>query len=519
MPPQVAIPVIACVAALLLTPMTSRLAHTKGWVDNPGLRKVHSAPVAYLGGVAVVGAVIIALLVGHFALHIEAPVSPGLIAIALGTLAMFATGLLDDIKDLRATTKLAVQIGAAAVVVGSGVSIDSIALWGDLRLEFGVFSILVTMFWIVGVTNALNFIDGLDGLCSGISIVASAAIAWTAFQLGHPAVALLLLALAGALAGFLPHNTHPARVFLGDAGSLTLGFILASTAAYTASGKAPLMGFAIPLIALGIPILDTLFSMTRRVIERRSMMSPDRNHLHHRLISRGFTHPRTVITICAVSIAAILTAMAATLLSPAGQLAALVSLLFAYSAFFRSVGAIRFTESMSAIGRVASDSRVANAEKQLADNAQLVLDSARDVEQWWGGIVSLARELEYVEITLQLEASHGGPDFHDCVNLRPARLAVAGREVPALSTFQLALNGGADGAHLGSLRLTQPATVSLEVQGRRIALICRLLSSSALPQQASIYAARPSRGVAKTLRVSPSLGGHAARLPVPETKV
>ncbi len=517
MSPQVAIPLIACVAALLLTPMTSRLAHYKGWVDNPGLRKVHSAPVAYLGGVAVVGAVTIALLVGHFALGIDAPVDAGLIAIALGTLAMFATGFLDDVKDLRATTKLAIQIGAAAVVVGSGVSIDSIALWGDQRLEFGVFSILVTMFWIVGVTNALNFIDGLDGLCSGISIVASAAIAWTAFTLGHPGVGLLLLAVTGGLIGFLPHNTHPARVFLGDAGSLTLGFVLASTAAYTASGTAPLVGFAIPLVALGIPIFDTLFSMTRRLIERRSVMSPDRNHLHHRLMARGIGQPRTVLTICGVSTAAVLVAITATQVLPTAELAVLATILILYAVSFRAAGAIRFTESMSAIGRAASESRAATAEKQIADRAQLVLEGANDLGQWWEGVVSVARELEFVEVTLWLDCLYRDHDVYDCVNLSPARVVGPGSDGPAPSAFQFALNYDCGDRQFGTIRLTQPPTESLEVQGRRLALICRLLSSSRLPRQGTMVPVSSRGDAMEVRRVSSRFREHFVHSPVSDT--
>ena len=189
--PFTAIPIVSCVAALLLTPVMSRLALSKGWVDEPDVRKIHRAPVAYLGGAAVMGA----LVVGFSALFwlpsvdnsIRESLGLRLIAITGGCGVMFVVGLCDDIHDLKATRKLLAQVVAAALVVASGVQIDGLPLTENFRLEFGFFGALITIFWIVGVTNAINIIDGLDGLASGISIVASGAISWTAFQSGNDA--------------------------------------------------------------------------------------------------------------------------------------------------------------------------------------------------------------------------------------------------------------------------------------------------------------------------------------------
>ncbi|MEC7233124.1 MAG: MraY family glycosyltransferase, partial [Planctomycetota bacterium] len=268
MSPFIAIPIVACVAALLLTPVMSRLALSKGWVDQPDVRKVHRAPVAYLGGAAVMGALLLGFSAFYWLPTVDSSIRESidlrLMAIVAGCAVMFVVGLLDDIHDLRAIRKLMAQLVAAGLVVAAGVQIDGFPLTESIRLEFGIFGALITIFWIVGVTNAINIIDGLDGLASGISVVASGAISWTAFQSGNDAAGILMLTLMGAILGFLPYNLHPAKVFLGDAGSLTIGFALASTSALTATKAPTAVGLVVPLVSLGIPILDTLFAMVHR---------------------------------------------------------------------------------------------------------------------------------------------------------------------------------------------------------------------------------------------------------------
>ena len=297
------LPICAFLAALLITPITSSIARRNGWVDQPGLRKVHREPVAYLGGAAVMAAFVLSLVAVPWlpvVRTLDIPLDRQVVAILAGGLMMFAVGLRDDILRMGAMAKLFVQLAAAGLVVLSGVSIDGIWLarpesigilsflgdydMGGTRIDFGVFGVPLTIIWIVGATNALNIIDGLDSLASGLSVIACGAISWIAFREGHVAVGLMLVALMGSIGGFMPHNLHPARVFLGDAGSLSIGFLLSSSAALVASGASSLSGFTIPLIALGIPILDTTFAMARRFIEGRSVMSADRNHIHHRLI-------------------------------------------------------------------------------------------------------------------------------------------------------------------------------------------------------------------------------------------
>ena len=290
-----------CIAALILTPCAIRVAHTLGWVDQPGLRKVHQRPVAYLGGGAVFGALLIGFAALWFSVRDpQQPWSlfdPRMLAILAGAGIMLLTGLVDDTRGLSPPVKLACQLVAATAVVAMGVSIGGLQLTQSFRIEFGIFGVLLTIFWIVGVTNAVNIIDGLDGLATGLGAVASAAIGWTALHCGNYPAALLMAALLGALLGFMPFNFHPAKVFLGDAGSLSVGFILASTSVYVAMDAQTLVGLGIPVVALGIPVLDTLFSIIRRALERRSILSADRNHLHHRLIDRGHSQIRTMLAL------------------------------------------------------------------------------------------------------------------------------------------------------------------------------------------------------------------------------
>ncbi|MEE2940803.1 MAG: MraY family glycosyltransferase [Planctomycetota bacterium] len=411
MSPFIAIPIVACVAALLLTPMTSRLALSKGWVDRPDARKVHRAPVAYLGGAAVMGALLVGFSAFYWLPTVDSSIRESLdlrlMAIVAGCALMFVVGLFDDLRDLKATSKLMAQLVAGGLVVAAGVQIDGFPITESIRLEFGIFGALITVFWIVGVTNAINIIDGLDGLASGISVVASGAISWTAFQSGNDAAGILMLTLMGAILGFLPYNLHPAKVFLGDAGSLTIGFALASTSALTATKASTAVGLLVPLVGLGIPILDTLFAMVRRTIERRSLLSADKSHLHHRLMALGFGQPKTVLLLCTI---AALGVIATTAAAPGDNLARLgiaAAALLAFILVFRITGAIRFRESLAAVGGMAQNARVVADERQVVDAASLALGTARTPEEWWAALSKAAHDLDFDLIEIESEALLG----------------------------------------------------------------------------------------------------------------
>lgn len=486
MSPNLTVLLISCVAALLLTPVTSRLALLKGWVDAPGLRKVHKAPVAYLGGAAVMGA----LLVGLSTLFWLPSAEPfresfdiRLFAIVMGAVLMFVVGIADDVNDIKATKKLFAQMLAASLVCASGVMITGIPLTETISIEFGIFSFLITILWIVGITNAINIIDGLDGLASGISVVACGAIAWTAFAQGHDATGIVVLALMGSILGFLPYNIHPARVFLGDAGSLTIGFLLASTSALTATKAPTLIGLSIPLVALGIPILDTLFAMVRRAVARRSMMSADQNHLHHRLMALGYGQPKTVGILCSVAALAVVASILAAPTSHLTRLGILAAAFVSYAIIFRVTGAIRWRESFSAVGTLARHVRVSSDESRVVDEAALQLEKATTSEEWWTAVTLAGEGLSFEHMALEVPIGDGRCDqlqWSAHTTGVPRLLRAEGDNAPGptnaedLMEFVIPCRmRAADATH--PLRLSIARAESLEAAGRRAQALCRMI--------------------------------------------
>jgi UDP-GlcNAc:undecaprenyl-phosphate GlcNAc-1-phosphate transferase len=269
-----------------LTPVLIELARRRGWVDQPNARSVHKQPIARLGGVAIFFAAMLATLPVLFVQNTIGDsfrdLGIKILALLTGASMMFALGLYDDLHGLRARFKLLTQLAAAILVCACGIHIQSITVQDLFALNFGIYGCPITILWIVGITNAVNIIDGLDGLAAGISAIACGVIAIMAVLHGNVVLAILMLALLGSLTGFLFFNFSPAKIFMGDCGSLYIGFTIATASVITGSKTYALAGIALPILVLGIPIFDTLFSMLRRFLQRRGMMSADRSHFHHR---------------------------------------------------------------------------------------------------------------------------------------------------------------------------------------------------------------------------------------------
>ena len=292
---------VALIGSLLLTPMVRRLALRLGMVDVPDQhRKLHSGPVPLGGGIAVVGGCCLALAVA-FALSARwrerfSDESVSLAGLFLATLVICGLGLLDDRFRLRGRQKLAGQVLAGVIVLSTGLVIQQVTVF-DWRIELGLLAVPFTLFWILGATNALNLIDGVDGLATSVGIVLSVAVSIMALLAGHMTDAFLAMAVAGGLAGFLVYNAPPASIFLGDAGSMFVGLLL-GTLAIRSSLKGPAtIALAAPAALLAIPILDVAMAILRRKLTGRSIYATDRGHLHHRLIGRGYGAGRTVVTI------------------------------------------------------------------------------------------------------------------------------------------------------------------------------------------------------------------------------
>ncbi|MCU6708463.1 undecaprenyl/decaprenyl-phosphate alpha-N-acetylglucosaminyl 1-phosphate transferase [Paenibacillus sp. J5C_2022] len=298
--------VAALILALVMTPLIKKLAFKVGAIDKPNHRKVHTRIMPRLGGLAIYIAFVGAFLI------LQPFIPEGLLrpwdvnminALLVGGTIIIILGALDDRFELSAKVKLLGQLLAACVVVFGfdihinlvnvpfGESMQPIAEWIGIPL---------TLFWIVGVTNAINLIDGLDGLAAGVSGIAIATIAVMAAFMGYQPVILLSTLLLGGIIGFLVFNFHPAKIFMGDSGSLFLGFSLA-TLSMLGFKQVTIVSFVTPLLIIGVPLSDTFFAIVRRWVNKKPLFAPDKEHLHHRLQDLGFSHRRTVLIIWGVA--------------------------------------------------------------------------------------------------------------------------------------------------------------------------------------------------------------------------
>ena len=292
---------VAAVVAFALTPLVARLAVLIGAIDVPDARKVHTVPIPRLGGLAVVAS-IAAVLVGSTWLsggrwRLTADLAPGL---AFGVLPVLVVSILDDIESVGAGWKFLAHALGATIAVWCGISLAPVVHLFGTAIQIGFLAAPLSVLWIVGVTNAFNIIDGLDGLSAGLALIAAMSMAAVFALTGQAQMAAVALVLAGGLAGFLPYNTYPARLFLGDTGSTAIGFCLAAFA--LKGGSTLSSGFAalLPVFILGLPIADTVISIMRRTIGRLEnhtggVLVPDRNHIHHRLLALGVDHGRAVL--------------------------------------------------------------------------------------------------------------------------------------------------------------------------------------------------------------------------------
>ena len=291
------------------TPMVISLAHKINAIDVPkDARRVHKKPTPLIGGLAIFYGFIVSVLC-------FGTLDREMAGILIGCVIIVTVGIIDDMSDMKAIVKLLFQILAASVVVYSGVRIEHFAnpFYGwfgppYIVLNFWV-SVAITVFWIVGVCNAVNLIDGLDGLAVGVSSIASMSLLTLTLISNNPNVAILTAAVAGAGFGFLPYNFNPAKIFMGDTGALFLGFILACISVQGFLKMSAIISFAIPFLILGLPIFDTMYAIVRRVLTGRSPMSPDRGHLHHRLLDMGFSQKQTVAILYTMTAALCLTAV------------------------------------------------------------------------------------------------------------------------------------------------------------------------------------------------------------------
>jgi UDP-GlcNAc:undecaprenyl-phosphate GlcNAc-1-phosphate transferase len=388
------------VLSLLLTPAVRNLAIRLGWVDHPAQhRKLHCDPVPRVGGVAIGLAYVIS-----FVILLLSPLQGGdLVEQALplfwkllpAALLIFATGLLDDLVGLRPWQKLAGQLVASGLACWAGVQIQGV---GGYSFQ-SWWSVPVTLLWLIGCTNAFNLIDGVDGLAAGVGLFATMTMLIAALYHGHYALALVTAPLAGSLLGFLRFNFNPASIFLGDCGSLWIGFLLGCYGVLWSQKSATVMGMTAPLMALSIPLFDTGLAIIRRLLRGQPLFGADRGHIHHRLLDRGLTPRRVAVVLygfCGLAAAfSLLQSMVRF------QYGGLVILLFCAAAWI-GIQHLGYVE-LSTTGRLIFPGaflRVLNAQLRLR-TLEDSLTAAASVKGCWRAIRDVSREFGFNHVRLR----------------------------------------------------------------------------------------------------------------------
>ncbi len=290
----------AVIISYIATPFVRKLAPKIGAVDIPkDSRRVHTEPMPLIGGLAIFIAVAIVTLV-------FLPLTKEIISLIIGAIIVVIGGIIDDIKELKPKEKFIFQIIAGLVIIYGGIRIDFITnpFSKDIALlDLKWLSVPISLFWIVGITNTLNWIDGLDGLAAGVAMISSLTLMVVAGKFGYSNIIILSAAIAGACLGFLPYNFNPAKIFMGDTGALFLGFMLSAITIEGVMKSVATIAIVAPILILSVPIFDTTFAIFRRLLNGQSIVAADKGHLHHRLLNRGFSQRKSVLILYCLSAA------------------------------------------------------------------------------------------------------------------------------------------------------------------------------------------------------------------------
>lgn len=351
--------VIAGVVTSFMVPFIARLAFAVRAVDYPGGRRLHGGAVPRLGGVAI--AIGLAFGIGSLLLMrwmaLKTQVTRGeMLAVLIATAMVFLVGLVDDIVRVSVVSKFLVEIAAATVIVALGWRFSVVGLPSGTEMKLGFMGGVVTVVWIVGVANAINLLDGLDGLAGGVvAIVAGSMLVYALFQ-GNLLGAIVMGAVCGACVGFLPHNWQPAKIFMGDAGALTLGFLLGAISVNSSLKSSAAVAILIPILALGVPVMDTVLVMLVRFLERPEgrwvdrvlrMFRADRNHVHYLLQRHGASRSTVVRVLYLLVLGSCVMALGVGLTKSSGLGIALVAVEAAVIIVVRTLGLPRLTRALS----------------------------------------------------------------------------------------------------------------------------------------------------------------------------
>jgi UDP-GlcNAc:undecaprenyl-phosphate GlcNAc-1-phosphate transferase len=381
----------AFAVAVILTPILRDIFRSYNVVDQPGLRRVHVYPIPRIGGIPIALGYAYALysLSGN-GIGLGAP----LFKLLPGAAVVFLTGLIDDFFNLRPLVKLGGQIAAAGLVFWSGLGVDTFGSGHELPLWI---NLPLTVFWLLLTTNALNLIDGLDGLCAGIGLVATMAMFGAALLYGNQPLAYATLPLACALVGFLCYNINPATVFLGDSGALLIGFLLGCYGMIWTQKTSTMLSLLVPLMALSVPLLDVFIAIVRRALRRQPIFSADRAHIHHRLLDRGFKPKHAVLILyCFAALAA---GLALLLVVPQMSRFRNVVLVLLVAAIALGLRELRYKE-IDFFGRLLFDGSLQqNLQETLRlDQLTSSLKASQTWPAWWKALGDVARECGWAQL-------------------------------------------------------------------------------------------------------------------------
>lgn len=394
---------VAVVLSLLLTPLVRDLALRRGFVDRPdGGRKIHPVAVPRLGGVAVYLAFVLSF--GFFLVTTgwgtNVVLAEAYAPLVVGCTAVLLVGLADDLVGVSPWTKVLVQVAGGLYLFYNGYQVRLLSNPFGEQLALGALSLPVTVLWVVGMSNAFNLIDGLDGLAAGVGLFSTSTVLVAALLNGRWEVALLAVALAGALFGFLRYNFNPASIFLGDSGSLLVGFALAAFAIRGSMKSSTAIAVAAPLLALALPILDTTIAMVRRLLTGKRLFEADAEHIHHRLLRRGMTPLRVVLVLYAV--AGVFGALSLLTMTGQSQIIGLVVIVFSVVTWsgVRALGYPEFADIGDRLRRSLGFERIPPAGP--LEELRSLLREAPDIAAFWGVLTRCAPGLGVRSLELQL---------------------------------------------------------------------------------------------------------------------
>ena len=467
--------------AIFLVPIVSRLSKKLHLVDKPNSRKVHHVPVPRVGGIVFVVTTLIFILPGFFLNNYIGQSfresQTQFIVLLAAAIFVFIVGFIDDLHSLPGYVKLLSLIAASLAICASSATLRTISI-GQLEIETGLASWPLTVLWIVVITVGMNFIDGLDGLAAGIAAFVLGSIFIIALLSGQLAMSLLMLVLLGSVTGFLFFNFYPAKIFMGDCGSMFLGFMIGAGSLVCQAKTATFVGLAIPFLVLGIPLIDAAFTMIRRaILYRRSVFSSEMGHIHHYLLDMGLPQLTAVIIIYAVTCISACIGLLMLTTTSGWSIVLFTGGLVLIVVVFIYLGAGRIRETIQAVKRNRSISHKIKADQLCFENVQLRMRHNVSFDDWWESLCILTKQMQFNNLDLYLNKDGRSEKIFSWAS------EVNENQVGSQSEFTLPINPNNSDAS-AHIKLITSRKEFLEITCRRVALLGRLVDEFPPPEEA-----------------------------------